>query len=584
MIKAENEYKNERINKHMKKKFLPLVFILIMTAMMLTGCMDLIDQFTATEDMVDFDDIIELGDNEYAVYLNNELQTFKGSDLGTDTVYLGMDGLASVNGRFYWDSNEKLLIYTTPTDVIKVSPDAAEYTVNGQAQPVDYVILKEYGDQAFVALQFIQQYTQMDYTVFNEPNRMAIHTQWGDCQVVTANEDTVVRHRGGIKSGVLTRVTKGTEMTFLDVIEDWTHVATSDGYTGYVQTKYISDPAASTTTAPAFEAPVYTSIKKDYKINMTWHQMTNMAGNDTLEDFTANTTGINTISPTWFSFADTEGNLNSLASADYVNLAHSKGMEVWALFSNEFPGDDGLQYFDGSKIDEVLSYTSKREAVIASLMGYVEQYGIDGINIDFERISEAGADNYIQFIRELGIQCRAKGIVLSVDSYVPLYSKHYNRKEQAVVADYVVIMGYDEHFAGSDEAGSVASKEFVAQGIADTLTEVPPEKMINAIPFYTRLWWTEADGSMGTKALSMAEGWQYVQDNGAEATWLEDIGQYYAKYEAEGKTYQIWLEDKESVGVKMQLIKDNGLAGVASWKLGRESGIEIWETIQSYLQ
>ena len=173
MIKAENEYKNERINKHMKKKFLPLVFILIMTAMMLTGCMDLIDQFTATEDMVDFDDIIELGDNEYAVYLNNELQTFKGSDLGTDTVYLGMDGLASVNGRFYWDSNEKLLIYTTPADVIKVSPDAAEYTVNGQAQPVDYVILKEYGDQAFVALQFIQQYTQMDYTVFNEPNRMA---------------------------------------------------------------------------------------------------------------------------------------------------------------------------------------------------------------------------------------------------------------------------------------------------------------------------------------------------------------------------------------------------------------------------
>ena len=312
--------------------------------------------------------------------------------------------------------------------------------------------------------------------------------------------------------------------------------------------------------------------------------MTNMAGNDTLEELTANTTGINTISPTWFSFADTEGNLNSLASADYVNLAHSKGMEVWALFSNEFPGDDGLQYFDGTKIDEVLSYTSKREAVIASLMGYVEQYGIDGINIDFERISEEGADNYIQFIRELGIQCRAKGIVLSVDSYVPVYSKHYNRKEQAIVADYVVIMGYDEHFAGSEEAGSVASKDFVAQGIADTLAEVPAEKMINAIPLYTRLWWTESDGSLGTMALSMAEGWQYVQDNGAEATWLEDVGQYYAKYEADGKTYQIWLEDSQSVGVRMQMIKDNNLAGVASWKLGRESGIEIWETIQSYLQ
>lgn len=576
--------KNERINEHMKKRFLALTTVAIMTAIMLTGCMDLIDQFTATEDMVDYDEVIELGANEYAVYLNNELQTFKGTDLATDTVYLGMDGLSSVNGRFYWDSNEKLLIYTTPTDVIKASPDAMEYTVNGQAQAVDYVIVKEYGDQAFVALPFIQQYTQMDYQVFSEPSRMTIHTEWGDCQVVTANEDTVVRHRGGIKSGVLTHVTKGTQMTYLDVIEDWTHVATADGYTGYVQTKYISEPEASTTTAPAFEEPVYTSIQKDYKINMAWHQMTNMAGNDTLEELTANTTGINTISPTWFSFADTEGNLNSLASADYVNLAHSKGMEVWALFSNEFPGDDGLQYFDGTKIDEVLSYTSKREAVIASLMGYVEQYGIDGINIDFERISEEGADNYIQFIRELGIQCRAKGIVLSVDSYVPVYSKHYNRKEQAIVADYVVIMGYDEHFAGSEEAGSVASKDFVAQGIADTLAEVPAEKMINAIPLYTRLWWTESDGSLGTMALSMAEGWQYVQDNGAEATWLEDVGQYYAKYEADGKTYQIWLEDSQSVGVRMQMIKDNNLAGVASWKLGRESGIEIWETIQSYLQ
>lgn len=190
-----------------------------------------------------------------------------------------------------------------------------------------------------------------------------------------------------------------------------------------------------------------------------------------------NTKGINVISPTWFALTDSEGNFSSFASSAYVKRAHDMGIEVWGLIDN-FSNKDAVDTY------ELLSYTSRREKLTENLVNTALEYGLDGINVDFESISQDAGTHFIQFIRELSVTCRKNGLVLSVDNYVPTgYTDHYDRKEQGVFADYVIIMGYDEHYSGSPEAGSVASIGFVEDGIRRTVDQVPAEKVINAVPF-----------------------------------------------------------------------------------------------------
>ena len=292
---------------------------------------------------------------------------------------------------------------------------------------------------------------------------------------------------------------------------------------------------------------------------------------------------------------DTEGNLESIASTDYVNYAHQAGLEVWAAI-RDFDG--GIGSNDESL--QLLSYSSRRENLINQLIGAVMQVGIDGINVDFEKISKDCGVHYIQFIRELSVKCRQNGIVLSVDNYVPKgYNQQYNRKEQGVMADYVIIMGYDEHNGSSLEAGSVSSYEFVKEGIEETIKEVPAEKVINGIPFFTRLWsetpktQEELNQEAGTEAadypmkvtseaLGMSTARDKISQAGAETTLDETTGNNYATWEADGVTYEIWLEDATSIEPKLQLMKENKLAGTAAWALGQESS-DIWDLILKYV-
>ena len=215
--------------------------------------------------------------------------------------------------------------------------------------------------------------------------------------------------------------------------------------------------------------------------------------------------------------------------------------------------------------------------------------------MDFEQIPTDVGDHYIQFIRELSVLCRVNNLVLSVDNYVPKgYNTHYHREEQGVMADYVIIMGYDEHFAGSYEAGSVASY------IEETLRDVPADKVINAVPFYTRLWnetpktdeeraedqGTEAASysmKVNSEALGMEEAAQRVSEAGATVIWDDTVKQNYAEWQGDNdSTYRIWLEDASSLEVKLGLMKDNNLAGTAAWKLGFETS-DIWDLIQKYV-
>ena len=532
-------------------------------------------------------------DGQLAIVVNNEVLEPRGviSDGRAYVEYAIVRDY--INQRFYWDPGENVLLYTLPTDTVSVGVGASEYTLANQKTSTDYVILRTEGSTAYIALDFVAQYTDMSYEVFTDPDRAVVVTEKEET-VAEVKRDTQVRYQGGVKSPILTEVSKGDTVAVIEDEGDWKKVRTQDGFIGYLKQNRLRDEQ-KTTYDRGFEEPVYTNISKDYVINMAWHNVTNSDANSSVLEMIASTKGLNTISPTWFHVADTSGNLESIASSEYVNYAHQSNIEVWAAI-RDFDGGISSQ----EESYALLSSTSSRTNLINQLMAAVFQTGIDGINVDFEMISEECGEHYIQFIRELSVQCRKNNIVLSVDNYVPQnYNQQYHRGEQGAVADYVVIMGYDEHYGGSPEAGSVASYDFVKAGIENTLEEVPAEKVINAVPFFTRVWEEtpkteeEIAAAQGTDAAEytmnvtstaygMADARAVVEQAGAQITWDETTQQNYATWEANGVTYEVWLEDAQSLEPRLKLMKDYGLAGTAAWRLGQETS-DIWELILQYV-
>lgn len=575
------------------KKVLPIIIVILLILGVGGGVAwsILADKYKPTEDFMDYAAELGLADDEATITLNHELLDARAVKID-GRMYLDMKLVTgSINTRFYWDANEQLFLYSTPTELMMIQPDVQSYTVrtwDGSSEADEgYTIVCSRGDSYYVAAEYVKQHTQMNYAEYTDPNRVVIETKWAEMQTVTAKDAASVRYKGGIKSEVLRNVSEGEKMVLIEAFDDWSNVVTEDGYVGWVENRYLSDVQSVTPEAPAFDAPEYTSIHKDYKINLGWHQVMSETANSTLSSVLSSTTGINTLSPTWFYFSDTDGTVASIATQDYVDTCHANNIEVWALFANQFPDSSGERNFNGEKTDEVLSYTSKRTSVIQQIIDYVRQYDIDGINIDFESISQEGADDYIQFIRELSIACRYNGIILSVDNYVPKYTYYYNRREQGVVADYVVIMGYDETTAGSDTPGPVASLGFVREGIADTLAVVDKSKVINGIPLYTRVWSSDSAGNIvDVFACGMNEALGYLTNHGVTPQFMDDVGLNYGSYTSDvnGNFYEIWLQDATAVTEEMKLIQEYDLAGVASWKIGFESGMEIWEIIDSYLQ
>ena len=532
-------------------------------------------------------------DGQLAIVVNNEVIEPRGM-ISDGRAYVEYAIVRDyINQRFYWDPSENVLLYTLPTDTVRVGVGASEYTLANQKTSTDYVILRTEGSTAYIALDFVAQYTDMSYDVFTDPDRAVVVTEKEET-VAEVKRDTQVRYQGGVKSPILTEVSKGDTVAVIEDEGDWKKVRTQDGFIGYLKQNRLRDEQ-KTTYDRGFEEPVYTNISKDYVINMAWHNVTNSDANSSVLEMIASTKGLNTISPTWFHVADTSGNLESIASSEYVNYAHQSNIEVWAAI-RDFDGGISSQ----EESYALLSSTSSRTNLINQLMATVFQTGIDGINVDFEMISEECGEHYIQFIRELSVQCRKNNIVLSVDNYVPQnYNRQYHRGEQGAVADYVVIMGYDEHYGGSPEAGSVASYDFVKSGIENTLEEVPAEKVINAVPFFTRVWEEtpkteeEIAASQGTDAeeytmnvtstaYGMADARAVVDQAGAQITWDETTQQNYATWEANGITYEVWLEDAQSLEPRLKLMKDYGLAGTAAWRLGQETA-DIWELILQYV-
>ena len=579
--KREDKRKKKRKKQRqaMLAKAIPVV-IAIVLIIALVGIFygeTLIESVYYTSEREDLYQYFELVESDDVAMIMQDAHIEEKAKLVDGNCYFDMATVEKYfTDRFYINKEEGIVLYTTEKDIYKtyIGEEYSSYTVAGAENTLACPAALLIGEEVYLSADYVKIFANFTYEYFAEPNRMLLYTEWGTRQYANITKDTKLRYQGGVKSPILKDLPEGEKVFVLEVMEKWSKVITEDALIGYVENKRLEEGEMMTQT-PATDAVAlnYQSISREGKINMAFHQVFSQGANSTYDAYMAETKSVNVIAPTWFRVKDEEGALECIASTEYVTKAHNKGIEVWAVVTD-------VDY--SVNIGAILSSSEKREAMVSTLIAYAQQYDLDGINVDFETVGAEYGDDFIQFLRELSIQTHANNIVLSVDNYAPTASTmYYNRAEQGLVADYVVIMGYDEHWSSSQVAGSVASINFVEQGILNTMEEVPAEKIINAIPFYTRLWKTSGGTvSCETIGMDLAENW--ANTSGVELYWDNETCQYYGEIQKDGTLYQIWMEDSESIQVKLSVMEANNIAGVAEWKLDFENPV-VWDVIEAYV-
>ena len=558
-----------------KKKAAPVLVVLILIVLVgAAGIVSfLINRYKPGTEYMAGNEYFNLTDeNSVALIQNGELLEEQAVLIGGEPYAAYTYVESQLNSCFYWDEETKGILLTTSGGVQTLLPGDAAVAKTPGGQPA---VQQESDGTVYISLDVVKEYTDLDYAYYSDPNRVVIRNEWDGVEQATVQSDTAqVRQKGGIKSLILADVQKGDTLLYLENLDNWCKVMTADGYTGYIQTEDISEPEAI--EARTAKKDSYERITRDHKINLVWHQSTSTESNDAMAEMTAEMTGVNVISPTWFSVTDETGTISSLASADYVKLAHEAGREVWGLIDNFNEAFDETTDF---------AYASVRSRIIEQLLAEAASCGMDGINVDFENLKEAGIPHYLQFLRELTSAAHAQNLVVSVDTPVPqAYTMYYQRGEQARFVDYMIVMAYDEHFAGSEEAGSVSSLPFVQQAVEEMTRVMPADQVICGIPFYTRVW-TEKFGQSAiiSEVLGMDGAKNYAKENQMTETWDASLGQNVATVETSDARYTIWMEDEQSMEEKLKVIQSADLAGVAEWKLGFECA-DVWSLISEYIE
>lgn len=604
----KQEMRRRRQRRRMLMRVIPVLVVMIglLVGAIIFASSGVLEDLSYSDKKEDINEYIgEASDNE-AIVVRDGVYTEDRVNLIDGVPYMNYDTVKSdYVSRFYNDEKNNQILYTNATETLRTTIGTNTYGPTGVEYTLSAPIISVRGETLYMSFEYLKQFITLDYNICGgkdgTPYRIEIYSESMPVESATLKEDKAIRVNPGKKEKILVKPGKGSKVRVLSALEGeelpdgWLRVMSEDMIVGYIEKKHLSDISSEQITVTEIpELTIPSVAKTDRDVVLGWSMIAGQAGNDTIYGQLDSSAGLNVLSPTWFYLADNEGNIGSLASKDIVKAAHSKGIDVWGMVDN----------FTNSEITTayILGDTAIRKKVIDSLISLALEYELDGLNIDFESLQEEAGEPFIQFIRELSIETRANNLVLSVDNYVPkAYTSLYNRKEQGVFADYVIIMGYDEHYNGSSSAGSVASIGYVTDGIDMTLNEVPANKVINALPFYSRMWTvvergedemadapTDEDGNLITQKIVEVQTLPMQQaidtaksHSGAEINWDENTKQNVAKWVKGEQTTMIWLEDEQSLDAKLQVMKSRELAGVAVWQLGYGEAF-AWETIGKY--
>lgn len=566
----------------MKKKL--TVIAVIVAVLLVLGCIGFIlfKKYAPSFEQKSLEEAYSEISAEEAMIVLNGFPMMDGTDYIKGKVidgqqYVPLSVAQELNSRLYWDSSENTLYLVTSAGVVRVRPGEMSYQLEKENMDVEHQVLYEDGNVIFVSMDFIKQYTmQIQYASATKPNRIIVQDDFKTpYKAVAVKEDVRLRVGPNKKYAYTLEYSAGSELIVDPMTKEengYQKVYDMQGVGGYVPTESLGKEE-SKNWAPDGAEDVFEQLSMGQMVCLGWNQMSDNVDGSEVERKTSFATGLNVISPTWFALNDNKGNISSLGNEAYVSAAHSKGLKVWGLV-NDFDKNVSPK--------KVLRSGASRSNLINNLISQALKYDLDGINIDFERIISESAPAYLEFLRELVVRAHANHLIVSVDDYLPTEgTSFYDWEEQGKIVDYIIFMAYDEHYAGSEEAGSVSSISFVEAGVESGLQYIAPERVVVALPFYTRLWKTTKKGVSST-AYGMSSAETVLQSNGVSPKWDKKTQQYYAKFKSEGSTYQIWLEEENSLEKKLQTVLKKKVAGVGFWKLGFERPA-TWKMISECL-
>ncbi|OON98752.1 MAG: hypothetical protein ATN35_00645 [Epulopiscium sp. Nele67-Bin004] len=479
-----------------------------------------------------------------------------------------------IDDAIFYDSVEDILTITNAAQVIRMNIGDAYYTINGEEHVLDFAIF-ERNETAYIPESYLEANYPISFEL-GEDERLVVATdlQTSKQLAKVTGKNVVIRTHPDKKQSIVdTLATDSVIEVYGEEVDGYYRVRNENGMIGYVDVDDVTFTGKTEVQTAKVYEPYPVSKPLNDKVKLVWDQMVSEPVHDLSATRYKNIGYANVISPTWFEFADDQGNLTNRGSTSYVQQAHALGLQVWPLISHNF--------VEWQWTREILTSTEKRQNLIDNLITYATTYGVDGINIDIENVAEDFSDEWVQFMRELYPQLGALGLTVSVDIYIPsAWSAHYQRDKIGEVVDYFIVMAYDQHWSGSDEAGPVAAIPWVEEGILLNLQEVPSDKLVMGIPFYNRVW-AETEDGLETVAVSMYEANSRISSAGAQVVYDPETKLNYAEFNASDKLYKIWLEDAWAIELRLEIIDKYDLAGYAGWKLGLETS-DVWDKLSQF--
>ncbi len=521
-------------------------------------------RYSLTRERVNLFEYTGAKDDNVAIYINDILQVNKENGEKyqgiciNNAAYLSMSWVKKyLNNGFYYAKDLRRILYTTVDEINSFGENDIHQVGNSK-----YVVFR---DEPYLLINFVADFTKIrfDTHLMHENKRIYIYNDWERERLAYLKSSEAARIRGGNKSAIVADCKKGEEVKILEQMVKWCKVKTASGFIGYVRNTKLEN---ETYREPSSN---FVELKKEWygindKVVLGFHQVFSNYAANRLTDLLKNTKGMNVIAPTWYTIKNDNGDIRSLANAEYVKSCQKKGLKVWATVNNfDMGARDDKKIFSSSFI---------RRKMIDKIIREIEVCSLDGINLDIEGLNAESAEHFIEFVKELSIELTKRKVTFSVDTYIPFkMNRHYNIAELGKYCDYVIIMCYDEHYKGSD-AGSVSSISFVRQGIELSLEKVDKEKLVIAVPFYTRIWTTDENGNVDSAAYGSNDAEAECKRKGIKTfDFDEETGQNYGFVEtSSGSKIECWMEDSTSIGIKLYEIVKEDLAGVAAWKLTQE--------------
>lgn len=494
-----------------------------------------------------------------------------------DVVYISTKDIANFfDGNIFYDNKYDQIITTSDTKVATLKIDEKECTINSSDVSI-IAPAKKYENEFYLPFSEISKSVYNVETKYvSETDTVVLVSLDRELTYANSNKKNSIKYKPTIFSKTVDKVQTGDNLTIVSVeddeqIDNWTKVTTENGKIGYVKTSSLANKKQIRN-----ELTIDKQIEGN--ISLVWDYFSQYGS---APNRTGKIKGVNVVSPTFFSLQE-QGKGNIIANVGqagekYIKWAHNNGYKVWPLLSNESRPDT---------TSEILNDYKLREDLINNIVNIVITYDLDGINLDFEYMYEKDKDMYSRFVVELAPRLKELGKVLSVDVTAPdgsaMWSLCYDRNLIGDVADYIVFMAYDQNGVSSPKEGTTAGCDWVEANIKKFVDreEVKSEKIILGAPFYTRVW-IEKNGELDSKVMDMKDIYSSLPE-GTEIKWDDSLKQNYAEYQKNGKTYKVWIEDKESIKNKLELVNTYNLAGAAYWEKDREPE-DIWNVVSETL-